>query len=107
MTIDERPSWEILVGSTKLLDYLATTYRPQPHPLQDLVREVIAEELDEEEYEIFFLRFGEQLPIRTIAEMMEYKGHRKVQTKLENILKKVREGIERRQADESIHNSTD
>ncbi len=65
-----------------------------PHPLQEIVEEAISS-LSAMHQEIFFMRFGEELPIRTIASNLGYSSHQIIQAKIARILKEVREYVER------------
>jgi len=90
-----RPRWEILVGSAAKLDYLMQdphTDEP-PHPLQEVVEDVIAS-CTEREREVFLLRYGDEYSIRQIAEVLGYNSHQVVQVILDNIKEKVRRAIE-------------
>lgn len=93
-----RPKWEKLVGDISELDYLATLYGGDepgpPHPLQDTVEQIITEELTDDEKEVFYMRFGEGMTIRAIAEAQGYNSHYVIQWKLESIMEKVRRAIE-------------
>lgn len=86
----------------KVLDYLATQQAPealQPHPLQALVEEIIEEELTDHEKEIFYLRFGEGLSFRDIADRLEYSSHQTFHYQVEKIQEKVRAALERYRGD--------
>lgn len=92
-----RPRWEILVGDTRTLDYLASKHsaEDQTHPLQELVEEVLETEFTEKEREVFYLRFGERYSIREIADALGYNSHQVIQVIIDRIKQKVREHIER------------
>ncbi len=91
-----RPHWEVLIGDTRKLDYLASKrdVSDAPHPMQELIEKIIDEVLDDMEKEIFYMRFGEQLPHRAIAERFGYASHQTFQRKIEVIMKKVRDALE-------------
>jgi DNA-directed RNA polymerase specialized sigma24 family protein len=92
----KRPNWEVLIGDTGTLDKLATkaAEERQPHPLQQVVEDILDEVLTDEEYELFLLRFGEGLAYREIARRMGYKAHRTFQVQIDNIVKKVRDALD-------------
>ena len=93
-----RPKWEVLVGNDRVLDYLKTlVFRDDfdTHPLQELTEQAVHEALTEQEQELFLLRFGERLPIRTIARRLGYSSHQVIQVKLKRLEEKVRLYIER------------
>lgn len=84
------------MGDPRILDALAKDQYEEEHPLQRIVEEIVDNDLTVREREVFFLRFGENLSIREIAEMLEYKSHWVIQRMIAKIEEKVREGIERR-----------
>lgn len=85
---------EILVGNTRTLDWLLKDYRPLPrHPMQRLVEDAIDNTLDDDELEVFYLRFGEKMSIRQVARELGYASHRVIQIKLEQIMEKVKKYI--------------
>lgn len=81
----------------RTLDYLAIAEdeKRQPHVLQEVVERVVAEELSEHEREIFFLRFGEQLTFREIAERLGYDSHQTFQYHVNKIIEKVKVAVGR------------
>ena len=92
-----RPKKEVLVGDDwkmELLSQAHTLPESMPHPLQELVEEAIAS-LSDMHKEIFLMRYGEGLPIRTIAINLGYSSHQIIQAKISKIQKEVREYIER------------
>ena len=92
-----RPYWEQLVGDYHFLDYLNN--EPQDelrHPMQELMEELVDTLLDDDEKQVFYMRFGERIPHRTIADEMGYKWHRQVQRIEERIVKKIRQALEER-----------
>jgi DNA-directed RNA polymerase specialized sigma24 family protein len=93
-----RPRKEVLIGDAWKLDFLAekhgVTSGALPHPLQEIVEEAILS-LSAMHQEIFFMRFGEGLPIRTIASNLGYSSHQIIQVKIARIQKEVREYVER------------
>ncbi len=91
-----RPRKEVLIGSMSVLDYLATKFHVdvQPHPLQALIETAVTNTLTEDEQEIFWLRYGEQLPIRTIAKKLGYTSHQIIQAKIARINRKVKEYLD-------------
>ena len=90
---EERDNREVLIGDVRTLDFLATENQKDvvPHPLQELVETAVTSMLTEDEQEIFWLRYGETLPIRTIATRLGYKSHEIVQVKIARINRKVKE----------------
>ena len=88
-----RPSWEILVGSSVTLDWLAEPGEREDHPLQLILEEFVETQLTDEEQEMFFMRYGEQLPIRTIARRLGYSSHYVIQVQLERLEAKAREWL--------------
>ncbi len=88
-----RPTWEVLIGSSATLDHLAglnpTTPLP-PHPLQKLIEEFVATQLTDDEQELFYMRYGEQVSIRKIARALGYTSHQVIQVKLKRIEMKAR-----------------
>ena len=91
-----RDRWEILVGGAQALDALASRFliEESPHPLQDVIEEIIETQLTEDEQEIYYMRFGERLPIRTIARRLGYVSHQTIQVKLQRIQDKVKIALE-------------
>ncbi len=88
---------EILVGDTAMLDHLAQKYSREdvlPHPLQKKIEELIETQLTDNEQEIFYLRFGERMSIRKIAEQLGYTSHQIIQVKLERIKDKIKKGLD-------------
>ena len=57
-----------------------------------IVEEAIAS-LSTMQQEIFFMRYGEGLPIRTIAMKLGYSSHQIIQAKIARIQKEVREYV--------------
>ena len=97
MGIKGRPAWEVLIGSARKLDWLADPEPHSEHPLQQLLEEFVETELDEQEREVFYMRFGEQRPIRYIShELWGYLNIKGVQDILESIEEKAREFIDER-----------
>ena len=86
---------EVLIGDMKLLDHLATKHlkERQVHPLQRVLENIIDEVLTVREKELFFLRFGEQLPYRQIARRLGYASHRTFQLQINRIIEKVRDAL--------------
>ena len=92
------PKWEILIGDARVLDYLASltpTHEHGIHPAQELIEQAIREALTEQEQELFLLRYGEKLPIRTIARRLGYSSHQVIQVRLKRLEEKVRMYLER------------
>jgi len=92
-----RPKKEILVGDVWRMELYAEKFMTPdstPHPLQDIVEEAIAS-LSSTHQEIYFMRFGEGLPIRTIARNLGYSSHQIIQAKIARIMREVREYVER------------
>lgn len=89
------PQHEVLIGDMKLLDHLATKNikERQVHPLQELLEDIIDEVLTEKEKELFWLRFGEELPYRQIAKRLGYASHRTFQLQINKIIEKVRDAL--------------
>ena len=88
------PSWEILIGDMNLLDSLMSRVsQSEPHPLQELIEDFVGT-LSPSEREMFYMRYGEQMPIRKIARRLGYNSHMVIQVKLEKIEQKAREYIE-------------
>jgi len=102
-----RPKKEVLVGDAAVMDFLATKYQRDmpPSPMQELVEDAIAS-LTDQEREIYWLRFGDMLPIRAIAEELGYTSHQIIQVKLNRILQKVREYVERGVAEGDTNSDT-
>lgn len=73
------------------LDYLAKTQGVggDPHPLQRTVEDLVDTVLTEKERAVFYMRFGERLPHRTIAERLGYKSHMVIQVIEERIIEKI------------------
>ena len=86
---------EILVGDTKILDYLATLHHIErvEHPLQSRLEEIVADVLTEKELELYYMKFGEQESYRTIAKRLGYASHRTFQLQINTILKKVKDAL--------------
>ncbi len=92
-----RPKKEVLIGDEWQLEIWAQAYTlppSTPHPLQVIVEEAIAL-LPPMSQEIFYMRYGEGLPIRTIAKSLGYASHQIIQAKIARILKEVREYVEK------------
>ncbi len=88
-----RPVWEVLIGSITKLDYLASEYAHDDapsHTLQEMLEQIIQTQLDDDEKEIFYMRFGMDMTIRAIAAALGYTYHAYVQRKLDRIMSKVR-----------------
>ena len=96
MNNEELQSQDILIGDMKVLDHLATRFRreDEEHPLQEVVEDIVREVLSEDELELFFLRFGENLPFRQIAKRLGYSSHRTFQVQVNRIIEKVRRAVE-------------
>jgi len=94
--MNKRPKWEILIGDNRKLDFLATRFQKvdQPHSLQLAVEEAIEKMLTDDEKEIFYMRFGERIPHREIAERLGYTSHQIIQSKLERIQNKIKEALQ-------------
>ena len=94
-----RPKKEVLIGDEWKLELFAQKYGVTsgvlPHPLQEIVEEAILS-LSAMHQEIFFMRYGEGLPIRTIAANLGYSSHQIIQAKIARILKEVREYVDKR-----------
>ncbi len=91
-----RPKKEVLVGDEWKMELLAQAHIQPPsttHSLQMIVEEAIAS-LSTMHQEIFFMRYGEGLPIRTIAMKLGYSSHQIIQAKIARIQKEVREYVE-------------
>ncbi len=90
------PRREVLVGDMRILDFLATKHQTgaSPHPLQEVVETAVISMLTEDEQEIFWMRYGENLPIRAIATALGYTSHQIIQVKIERVNRKVREYLE-------------
>lgn len=70
----------------RVLDYLKTDEgEASPHPLQELVEEFVDTQLTDDEKEVFYMRYGEQLPIREIARRQGYTSHQIIQVKMQRI----------------------
>ena len=93
-----RPRKEVLIGDMNILDFLATKHQTdtEPHPLQELLETAVTCMLTEDEQEIFWMRYGESLPIRAIATALGYTSHWIIQVKLERIKAKVKEYLDER-----------
>ncbi len=92
-----RPKKEVLVGDDWKMELLAQAYIQPPstqHFLQEIVEEAIAS-LSDMNREIFYMRYGEGLPIRSIAKSLGYASHQIIQAKIARIHKEVREYIEK------------
>ena len=90
----KKPRWEILVGDDNVLDFLASKNEPaDEHPLQRRVEQIIEEVLTDDERELFFMRFGERLPHRTIARKLGYKSHQTFQLKIQAIMDKIKKTL--------------
>lgn len=92
---DPRSRREVLIGNAELLDHLATLnhVNVERGERQEFLEELVAEVLTPEEYEIFLLRFGEQLSFRAIAARLGYLSHQTFQLQVENIMRKVGEAL--------------
>ena len=91
-----RPKKEVLVGDDWKMELLAQAHihpPSMPHYLQVIVEEAIAS-LSSIHREIFYMRYGEELPIRTIAKKLGYSSHQIIQAKIARIQKEVKEYIE-------------
>jgi len=82
----------------RILDFLATKHSTnvEPHPLQKLVETAVTAMLTEDEQEIFWMRYGENLPIRAIATALGYTSHQIIQVKIERVNRKVKEYLDER-----------
>jgi DNA-directed RNA polymerase specialized sigma subunit len=91
-----RPRKEVLVGDALVLDFLSTKFQKTvaKHPLQNLVEEAVENMLTGDEQEIFWLRYGEGLPIRAIAIALGYTSHQIIQVKIARINAKVKEYLD-------------
>jgi DNA-directed RNA polymerase specialized sigma subunit len=91
-----RPRKEVLVGDQSMLDYLARKHQTdiEPHPLQERIEAAVSSMLTEDEQEIFWLRYGENLPIRAIATALGYTSHQIIQVKIARINQKVKEYLD-------------
>lgn len=90
----KRPQ-EILVGDYAILDSLAARHAAmKPHALQADVERIIEEVLDERETAVFYMRFGERLPHRTIARQLGYRSQYTVQRIIDKIITKVRDALD-------------
>jgi DNA-directed RNA polymerase specialized sigma subunit len=91
----KRPRWETLIGDDSILEFLASKQEPgDEHPLQRRVEEIIETHLTEDEKTLFYMRFGERLPHRTIARQLGYDSHMTFQVKIQAIMDKVRKALE-------------
>ena len=91
-----RPKKEVLVGDEWKMELLARDHIPPdftPHSLQEIVEDAVAL-LSEIHREIFYMRYGEGLPIRTIAKRLGYASHQIIQAKIARIQKEVKEYVE-------------
>ncbi|KKL44405.1 hypothetical protein LCGC14_2366020 [marine sediment metagenome] len=98
-----RPKKEVLVGDEWKMELLAQKHQQDSlpeHSLQ-LVVEMAVAALSAQEQEIFWMRFGELLPIRTIAKKLGYSSHQIIQAKIARIQKEVREYVDKRREDAS------
>jgi RNA polymerase sigma factor (sigma-70 family) len=68
----------------------------ETNPLQETVEDIIENELTEEERELFHLKFGERMSYRDIAKRYGYSSHMLFQVRVEKIVDKVREALERK-----------
>ena len=87
---------ENLIGDNDILDHVAQKYHRQedlPHPLQKKIGELIESQLTDDEQEVFYLRYGERMTIRGIAERLGYSSHQVIQAKIERIQHKIKEGL--------------
>lgn len=50
---------------------------------------IIDEDLTDADRELYYMRFGEGIPIRTIAIRQGYEGHQIIQYKLEKLYQKI------------------
>ena len=103
-----RPKKEVLVGDDWKMELLAQAHiQPDsmPHSLQEIVEEAIAS-LSETHREIFYMRYGEGLPIRSIAKNLGYASHQIIQAKIARIQKEVREYVERATAESDTESDT-
>lgn len=92
-----RPKKEVLVGDVWKMELLHQIHAHPPqdsHPLQEVVEDAISS-LSDMHQEIYFMRFGEGLPIRTIAARLGYSSHQIIQAKIARIMREVREYVER------------
>ena len=80
----------ILIGEPRKLDWFAEPQPELPHPLQELLEEFVETQLTEDEKELFYLRYGDQLSIRKIASKLGYNSHQVIQIQLERIETKAR-----------------
>lgn len=96
MSEEPSPS-SLLIGDSKVLDHLASKYskEQQEHPSQRRLEQAIEAALTKRELELFYLRFGEQLPYRQIAKRLGYSSHRTFQLQITSILRKVEEALGR------------
>ena len=92
-----RPKKEVLIGDDWKMELLAQAHiqpTSTPHYLQEIVEEAITS-LSSMQQEIFFMRYGEGLPIRTIAKSLGYASHQIIQAKIARIQKEVREYVDK------------
>lgn len=90
-----RRSQETLIGDPALFDFLAgPELEACPHPLQRKVEELIQLVLTDEEREVYYLRFGQNMPLREIAELLGYKWHSTIQNIERRIIRKVGEALD-------------
>ncbi len=75
------------------------------HYLQEIVEEAIAS-LSSMNREIFYMRYGEGLPIRSIANALGYASHQIIQAKIARIHKEVKEYVERAIAEGNTTSNT-
>ncbi len=93
-----RPKKEVLIGDDWQLEIWAHAYTLPPstqHSLQEIVEEAIAL-LSPMNREIFYMRYGEGLPIRSIANALGYASHQIIQAKIARIQKEVKEYVIKR-----------
>ncbi len=64
--------------------------KASPHRLQKILEEIIEGQFDDDEKDIFYMRFGMHMTIRAIAVELGYTYHAYVQRKLDRIESKVR-----------------
>lgn len=89
-----RQPQEILIGDNAILDSLANRHADmQPHPLQADLERIIEDVLNEQETLVFYMRFGERLPHRTIARQLGYRSQASVQRIIDNMIVKVRDAL--------------
>lgn len=88
--------YETPIGNIELLEALLVQSEVEEtgeHPHQQKVEELVDRLFTEQEKEIYYLKYGEQLSFRQIAERLGYRSHSVAQKRVASIKKKIGEAL--------------